>query len=252
MIDYTPFAELYDLFYDDFDDDLSMVVGFAERAGGQVLEIGAGTGRVTIALAAAGRRVVGLEPSKEMLAIAQRKVNEQRLTDRAAFVQGDMAHFKLDQYFGLIVVPLNTFLHNLTLDDQLNSLHCFKQHLRPGGLLVLDCFNPDPAYAADDRRLLLQRSVIDPATGQTALLFMSRATDWGQQTQEITYVVDRPDKRGQVQRSVFVAPFRCVFRNELQLLLKLAGFDLKDLYGSYELDPFDGASDKLIAVATAG
>jgi SAM-dependent methyltransferase len=250
MNDYTPFADLYDLFYDDFTEDLAMYRGFAERTGGPILEVGSGTGRVALALAAEGHTVVGLELAEALRVVAQHKAERAQLTDRVEFVHGDMRRFQIDRHFGLIIVPLNTFLHNLTLDDQLATLACFKKHLRPGGLLVLDCFNPDPAYAADDGRLIVQRSAIDRGTGQAALLLLSRTTDWGQQLQEITYLIDRPDQNGMVQRAVLHTSFRFIFRHEMQLLLKQGGFDLKEIYGSYELEPFETGSDKLIAVAT--
>ena len=250
MNDYTPFAELYDLFYDDFESDLPMYLGFAGRTGGPILEIGSGTGRVALALAGEGHAVVGLEPAEALRSIAARKADRAGVADRVQFIAGDMRRFRIDQHFGLAIAPINTFLHNLTLDDQLATLSCIRKHLRPGGLLVLDCFNPDPAHASDDRRLIVQRSVIDPDTGQPALLFMSRSTDWGSQTQEITYFIDRPDPAGRIQRAVMTAMFRFIFPQEVQLLLKLGSFDLKEIYGSYDLDPFESASDKLIAVAS--
>ena len=104
-----------------------------------------------------------------------------------------MRRFKLDQHFGLIIVPLNTFLHNLTLDDQLATLACLQETpapRRPAGARLLQSRS---GHADDDRRLIVQRSVIDRDTGQTALLLLSRATDWNQQVQEITYLVDRSD-----------------------------------------------------------
>ncbi len=250
MNDYTPFAELYDLFYDDFQDDIEMYRGFAERAGGSILEVGSGTGRVALALAEGGHTVVGLELSDALRSLAQHKADQAQLTDRVKFVAGDMRRFTLDHHFGLVIVPLNTFLHNLTLDDQLATLACFKRQLRPDGRLVLDCFNPDPAYAADDSRLIVQRSALDRETGQIALLLLSRSTDWDNQLQEITYLIDRPEQNGLVRRTVLQTSFRFIFRNEMQLLLKLSGFDLKEMFGSYALEPFESNSDKLIVVAT--
>ncbi len=250
MNDYTPFAELYDLFYADFDEDLEMYRGFAERTGGPILEVGSGTGRVALALAEDGHTIVGLELSEALRAVAQHKADQAQLTDRVTFIAGDMRRFKIDQPFGLIIVPLNTFLHNLTLDDQLATLACCKKHLRPGGLLVLDCFNPDPVQAEDDRRLIVQRSVIDRETGQPAVLLMSRTTDWNNQRQEITYFIDRVDRNGGVQRAILATSYRFIFRHEMRLLLKAGGFDLKDEYGSYDLAPVEVGSDKLIVVAT--
>jgi SAM-dependent methyltransferase len=250
MNDYTPFAELYDLFYDDFAEDLAMYRGFAERTGGPILEVGSGTGRVALALANEWHTVVGLELAEALRAVAQHKADRAQLSNRVTFVAGDMRRFKIDQPFGLIIVPLNTFLHNLTLDDQLATLACCKQHLRPGGLLVLDCFNPDPAHAEDDRRLIVQRSVIDRDTGYPALLLLSRATDWINQLQEITYLIDRTDHHGVVQRAILPTTYRFIFRHEMRLLLKAGGFDLKDEYGSYGLDAVEADSDKLIVIAT--
>jgi SAM-dependent methyltransferase len=250
MNDYTPFAELYDLFYDDFTEDLEMYRGFAERTGGPILEIGSGTGRVSLALAEGGHTIVGLELADALRAVAQHKADRAQLSDRVIFIAGDMRRFKIEQHFGLILVPLNTFLHNLTLDDQLATLACCKKHLRPGGLLVLDCFNPDPAHAEDDRSLIVQRSVIDRETGQAALLLLARATDWNQQLQEITYLIDCVDNDGVVQRAILPTTYRVIFRHEMRLLLKAGGFDLKDEYGSYGLDPVEAGSDKLIVVAT--
>jgi ubiquinone/menaquinone biosynthesis C-methylase UbiE len=246
--DYAPFATLYDLFYADFEDDLDLYLGFAERTGGAILEIGSGTGRVSIALAGEEHRVTGVELSAEMIAIARQKIEASGLSNQVNLIQADMRHFKLDDHFGLAIVPLNTFLHNLTLDDQFATLNSIKRHLTPNGLLVLDCFIPDPT-TIDDRRLILQRSAIDRTTGTTAQLFLSRSTDWAKQRQDITYFIDRADRSGQVQRTVFDTSFRFIYYNEMQLLLKLGGFELKEVYGSYELDPFDSASDKMIVVA---
>ncbi len=249
MNNYDSFAAVYDLFYDDFADDVEMYLGFARRTGGPILEIGSGTGRVTLALAEAGHTVVGLELSDEMRAIAQEKIEEAGQADRVRLVAGDMRRFKLDQHFGLVIAPINTFLHNLTLDDQLATLNSIKKHLRPGGLLVLDCYNPDPAHADDDHRLILQRMADDPESNELAQLWLSRTTDWSQQLQSITYFADRIDRRGQLWRTTLQTQFRFIFRYEMHLLLKQGGFDVKDIYGSYELEPFENGSDKLIAVA---
>jgi SAM-dependent methyltransferase len=248
MNDYAPFATLYDLFYADFDDDLDLYLGFAERTGGAILEIGSGTGRVSIALAGEEHRVTGVELSGEMISIAQQKIEASGLSNQINLIQADMRRFKLDDHFGLAIVPLNTFLHNLTLDDQLATLTSIKKHLTPNGLLVLDCFIPDPAQA-EDHRLILQRSVIKEESNIAAQLLLSRSTDWATQRQDITYFIDRTDPTGHFQRTVFEASFRFIYYNELQLLLKLGGFELKEIYGSYELEPFDSASDKMIVVA---
>lgn len=248
MNDYTTFAAWYDLFYADLDDDFEMYFGFAERTTGPILEIGSGTGRVALALASEGHPVVGLEPSDAMRALAQRKAEQAQLTDRVKFVPGDMRRFQIEQRFGLIIAPLNTFLHNLTADDQLATLACCKKQLRPGGLLVLDCFNPDPAHATDDHVMSLHRARIDAATGAASVLYVARTVDWGQQLQEDIYLAEQTTADN-TRRLAFTTNFRFIFRHEMALLLKQGGFEVKDIYGSYQLDPFESGSDQLIVVA---
>ncbi len=249
MNDYAAFADLYDLFYADLNDDFEMYLGFAERSSGPILEVGSGTGRVALMLAKAGHMVAGLESSDAMRAVAQRKADREALADRVTFVPGDMRRFKIDRFFGLIIVPLNTFLHNLTLADQLATLSSLKKHLKPGGLVVLDCFNPDPAHADDDHFLVLHRAHIDPATGAASLLYLSRTVDWSNQQQENIYIAERPAAGGDFQRIAITTNFRFIFRHEMTLLLKQGGFDVKEVYGSYDLDPYENGSDKLIVVA---
>jgi SAM-dependent methyltransferase len=90
MNDYTSFAELYDLFYDDFQEDLEMYRGFAERASGPILEIGSGTGRVALALAEAGHAVVGVN-CRTRCAPWRSKGRSGAATERVEFVAGTCA-----------------------------------------------------------------------------------------------------------------------------------------------------------------
>ena len=85
-MDYDAFADLYDHQYDVYRDDLHFYGGLGERAGGPVLEIGAGTGRVTAFLARRGVDITGLEPSERMIDRGRQRAAKENLT--LAFVQG--------------------------------------------------------------------------------------------------------------------------------------------------------------------
>jgi len=249
MSDYAAFARLYDLFYGGVTDDVSMYRGFAERTGGRVLEIGVGTGRVAIPLAQAGCAVTGIDVAEAMLAIGREKAERAGLTDRLTFVQADMRTFDLGARFDLVIVPINTFMHNLTLDDQLAALDGIKRHLAPHGLLIIDLFNPDPNLP-DDRRLVLHR-VRPGLRGQPILQFTTRSVDWEKQISAVMFIVDEPDERGFVRRSVFPFEMRFLFRNEVELLMRQTGFAIEAVYGSYDLGPFGEGAEKMIVVARA-
>ncbi|MFN8596224.1 MAG: hypothetical protein U0559_08575 [Anaerolineae bacterium] len=128
-----------------------------------------------------------LEPSAAMRgAIAQAKAAEGRswLPIQVRVIDGDMRRFKIDQHFeNPIIAPLNTFLHNLTLDDQLATLKFDQATPAAGPFCWCSIASTQSAQAADDRRLILQRHVIDPETGEAAQLWLSRSADWGQQLQ---------------------------------------------------------------------
>jgi ubiquinone/menaquinone biosynthesis C-methylase UbiE len=249
MSDYAAFARWYDLFYDDVVDDVLMYRGFAERTGERVLEIGVGTGRVAIPLAQAGCAVTGVDRSSEMLAIGREKVARAGVADRVTLVQADMRRLDLDARFDLAIVPINTFMHNLTLDDQLATLSGIRRRLSPHGLLVIDVFNPDPTLP-DDRRLMLHR-VRPGVNGQPVLQFTTRSLDWERQISSVTFIVDEPDERGYVRRTVFPFELRFLLRNEAELLMRQAGLAIEAVYGSYDLGPFEAGAEKMIVVARA-
>jgi SAM-dependent methyltransferase len=119
-------------------------------AGGPVLELGAGTGRVTIPIAEAGVRVSALDLDAGMLERLRQKLAKlpEDVQRRVAVHHGDMRAFALDQQFALVIIPFRAFLHNITHDDQLAALRCAHAHLKPGGQLAFNLFHPSLEYMA--------------------------------------------------------------------------------------------------------
>lgn len=104
-----------------------------------VLELGCGTGRVTIAIARAGVEVTGLDLSAPMLTEARRKGNG---IPRLTWVHADMRSLALTQRFGLICIPFRSLQHLLTDDDLHAALRRCWEHLRPNGVLAFNLMNP--------------------------------------------------------------------------------------------------------------
>ena len=133
-MNYDPLAELYDLQYKNYRDDIPFYTRLANDYSGPVLELGAGTARVSAALARAGHEVVALEPSPEMIRRGQKRLAEAHV-ENVTYVQGDMRTARLGQQFPLIIAPFNTLMHLYTLSDQDAALQTVKAHLAPGGTL---------------------------------------------------------------------------------------------------------------------
>jgi len=248
--DFDTYARFYDLDYGERDEDLLLIQQFAARCGSPILELACGTGRVLLPLARQGYHLTGVDVSPAMLAFARRQVAAEGVGERISLVQADMRHLDLDSRFNLAFVAVNSFMHLLTTDDQLAALSSIRRHLNPGGLLLLDLFNPDPSQLLDSSgNVVLDKVMTDPDTGHRIMKFYSRQADLGQQTLRVTFVIDEVDGQGGVQRTLFPFSMRYLYRYELELLLRHAGFEVEAIYGSYDLDEFGADSAKLIAVA---
>jgi ubiquinone/menaquinone biosynthesis C-methylase UbiE len=246
--DFDLYARFYDPDLDDFDADLQMYEQFAARCDLPILELGCGTGRVLIPLARRGYRITGIDASTAMLEEAREKVAAGDLYARVTLVEQEMSALELEERFNLAFAALNSFAHLHTTDEQLAALARVRRHLNPGGLLVLDMFNPDLARLLDTRGQVALAKVM-PSDGGRTMRFTTDEVDLGRQLIHTTYIVDEIDAEGQVRRTLFSFSLRYVFRYELELLLRHAGFEVEAVYGSYDLDEFGGDSEKLIAVA---
>ncbi len=248
--DYDTFARFYDLFYEQRDDDLAMYRNLARVAGGPILELGCGTGRVLVPLALEGHQVTGLDFSTAMLTIAQEKVNAAQVSEQVELVQGAIRDFNLASRFAMTIVPINTFMHCYNIDQQLACLRCIRRHLQPGGRLIIDVYHPDlESLLEADGRLMSEGTVLDSSTGHTIHHVSTRLLDIANQTQDITFIVEGSDPEGQVRRTFFAFRMRFVYRYEMALLLRLAGSTLVAVHGSYNLEPFESTSERMIFVS---
>jgi SAM-dependent methyltransferase len=247
---YDIYARFYDLDFGEADADLFMYQQFASRCGSPILELGCGTGRVLLPLARQGYQITGVDLSLPMLEVARGKVAAEDLSERVTFSQQDMRELELGDRFNLAFAAINSFMHLLNTDDQLAALAHIRHHLNPGGLLILDLFNPDLSRLLEARgQVGLAKVMTDPDTGHRLMRFHSDKVDLGEQTIHVTFVVDELDSEGNVQRTLFPFSIRYLFRFELELLLRHAGFEIEAIYGTYDLDEFSGDSPKMIAVA---
>jgi SAM-dependent methyltransferase len=149
-------------------EDLPLWRGLADEAGGPVLDVGAGTGRVTLDLAARGLPVVALDSDAALLdALAHRAAGLPVET-----VAADARRFALDRRFALVLAPMQTLQLLGGADGRAAFLHCARAQLAPGGLLAaaiadaLDCFDdehplPPPPEARDIVDVRYASSLLD-------------------------------------------------------------------------------------------
>ena len=125
-------------------DDIDFYIDYANILDGKVLELGCGTGRITIPIASAGHQIWGLDVSEPMLDILREKAKcESEITNANLNISiGDMRNFTLNQKFKFIFIPFRTFQNLITKEEQKNCLKCCHEHLTNDGLFIVNVFKP--------------------------------------------------------------------------------------------------------------
>ena len=218
----------------------------AEGAKGAILELTAGTGRVSVPLAQAGHRIVGLDSSRGMLEKFREKQGtlhpiQQR---NVCLVQGDMRNFSFKKRFDLILIPYNAFIHLLTREDQLSVLRNLRNHLSSGGKGIIDLFSFDPAKATI--HYAYDHSTENPVAEETLHRYSMVDLDMSHQQAQVTHFYDIIGSNGKISRRTIHQTIRYVFRFEMELLPEKAGLRLKMIYGDYEAGPYEKDSPQMI------
>jgi SAM-dependent methyltransferase len=234
------------LFYDEEFREREHEVPFylrqAEVSAGPVLEIGCGTGRLTLPIAAAGIEIAGVDASAAMIAQARRKALDANLA--VDWYVQDARSMELNRTFALAFIATNALQH---LHD-FTSLRAFfsrgRAHLRPDGLLIIDVFNPSIAK--------LSRSLGAPYSHKSFNLLDGRRvevevdSEYDPDTQVLHFILTYRYER-QIIHTKDVR-MRCFFPEELLALCHLGGFDVVERFGDYDETPFQASSPKQLVI----
>jgi ubiquinone/menaquinone biosynthesis C-methylase UbiE len=186
-----------------------------------------------------------------MLAIARQKIEAlpPEIQPQSRLIKADMRDFDLaGEQFDLIFIPLNSFQHLLSHQDQLACLARVHRHLAPMGRFVFATFNPEDKenYPADGR-VELDTSFV-AKNGNTVQVFLATTADPARQQRYYSYFFDEIAQDGTLKRTVANLRLRYTYRYEMELLLDRAGFVLEDLYGSYDFEEYGNGSTNLIYI----
>ena len=248
---YDDWADIYDRVYAYLDYDTPFYVQQATAGDGPVLELGCGTGRVSIAMARADVEVVGVDISPRMVEAATRKAEAAGVSDNCHFVQGDMRSVASDRKFSMVVMPFRSFQSMLTVKDQLATLANIRKHLTPGGSLILDIVAPDvQLIAVSDPMPFHVRDVPQGDTGHTFVIWGQNSWDGMTQVNSARLIIDELDPRGEAVRRLYRDfPIRYTFRYEMEHLLHRAGFVSEALYGGFDGEPLEEDSEDQVWIA---
>lgn len=261
-------AALYDYEYRRRRADVSFYREIARRRGAdRILELGAGTGRVTIPLARDGRRVTALDQSDAMLERLRGRVARlpPAAAQRITAVTGDLRSFRLGARFPLVIAAFNVLEHLYTRSELDACLQQVAAHLEPGGAFVFDVQLPDLGWLnRDPSKRWARTRFTDPSTGRRMIYSTNHDYDPVSQIALIRLYYEPADDAGRApargdQRRPSAGRTRVVklsqrkfFPAELEALVSHAGFRVRERFGDFSFGPLDGAAESQVLVCERG
>lgn len=245
---YEGVGEFYDLFADN--SDLPFYIEYAQKIGSPILDVAAGTGRVTFALAQKGHEVVALEQSPSMLSVAKSRLqtSPQEVASRITLVEGYMTEFSLNRKFNLIIIP-TSFVHALTTEEQLSTLQSVHDHLRDDGFFILDLFPGGMQYEhatfedtpvhLEDGRIVSRRGEIHSDLSKKLMRM------------DLQYIVRNSDGK-LIDKIKVVSGAALILNHEADLLIQTAGFKIEEELGDFEGNSYTPESGRRIFVLRKG
>jgi len=228
-------AEIYDRFYGKREDPEMVAAFLAPLAGNRrALELGIGTGRIAIPLAARGVRVSGIDASPAMVA----KMREKPGGADIPVTIGNFADVKVPGGgFGLIYIPFSTLFTLTTQEEQIRCMSRAARRLLPGGALAIEAFNPDHSLLAQRQRA----STIDIGT-EHALLDLA-TNDIVNQTVRVQHILFTPSGI-----KMYPVQLRFAYPSEIDLMARLAGMRLRERFGGWDRSPFTASSPVHVSI----
>ncbi len=241
-VDFYSEPALYDLEYRDRTEDVAYYRGLASEVH-SVLELGAGTGRLTIPMALAGARVTAVDLARPMLEVLQQRRNNLEDPTQVELVLADFTHIDLGERYDLVVLPFNAIQHAYTPEDWIALMETVHRHLRHGGRFVLDVVVPrhEVWLGKDPEGVYEQRRMPDPDGGELTT-WENGSYDRVTQVYEVRYHYERADGR----RQVVALPLRMFHPQDLFTLLEQAGWQIARKAGGFDGRPVDGNAETLV------
>ncbi|HEY6029374.1 MAG TPA: class I SAM-dependent methyltransferase [Gaiellaceae bacterium] len=231
---YDEIAELYDPWSRSVVEDVGFYVEEAVTAGGPVVELGVGTGRIAIPVASEGIAVIGVDSSPGMLEVCRRHAElagVERLIDLRL---GDLREPPVPERVRLVTCPFRAYLHLESDEERLGALAAARELLLPGGRLVFDVFAPSRDDIEETHGRWIER---EPGIWEKA--------EWDEERRTLTLSV-RGESGGSTMRLAWLGV------DDWRSLLERAGFEVEAVYGWFDRRPYRGGEDSVYVARRPG
>jgi SAM-dependent methyltransferase len=224
---YDAIAQLYDPWSRSVVEDVVFYVDEAKSARSPVVELGVGTGRIAVPIAAEGIQVIGVDSSAGMLEVCRERASLAGVAELIDLRHGDLRDPPVSAQVDLVICPFRSFLHLESEADREAGLAAAYRLLVPGGRLAFDVFAPGADDIDQTHGRWLER---EPGIYEHAL--------WDRERRRL--VLSVRDAASETTMSLaWASP------GEWRELLLRAGFEIEAHYGWFDRSRFRGGEDSV-------
>ena len=227
---YDPIARIYDPWSRSVTEDVAFYVEHARSSGGPVVELAVGTGRIAVPIAEAGVRVIGVDTSPEMLALARAAARAAGVEELVDLRLGDLREPPVPERVPLALCPFRSLLHMPDEAAKLQALRAAHSLLESDGRFVFDVFAPTREDIEETHDRWLER---EPGIFERAV--------WDESARTLSLSVRSGEVAATFELHWLSLP-------EWLRLLDLAGLEVESVYGWFDRRPHGGEDEDMIFV----
>lgn len=248
----------YDLEYEFKRSDLDFYLAKAKEFSGATLELGAGTGRITIPIHKAGIDITGVEKDSFMIEKAKSKCSNINI------IKSDFINLNLNKKFKLVIMPFNAFNHIYTDKDLSLFLKNLKKHFFKNSVFIFDIINPDlmdlnreedetwfyDSFYVYEECGVLKRvpKGLESSFINKKIMVIEDSVIYDKNTQIATYKLSYSIEGK--NEFVYNLTQRMYFPKEIDYILKSSGFKIENKFGSFDEKPFKKDSNSQIFICS--
>jgi SAM-dependent methyltransferase len=222
--------------------DLDLLTSLVTESKEPVLELGCGSGRITLQLAEAGVQVVGLDHSRPMLECLRKKLGrvDTATANRVRLIEADITGFDIGEQFSFIIAPYNVLCYLLHPYELNNCLRAVRSHLKPGGRFFCQVSDVGRDKEPTEWEFLAVND-LSVVGGEAVAAMYERISLEGESARIVNfherYVLSYPD--GHQETHEFTLRMRSVRYPEMEIAFAQEGFRIIAAYGDLNLSPLD-------------
>ena len=236
-INFDKVADIYD-FYVNVDFDIPFFLKETENCQDEILELMCGTGRVSIPLLDAGKKMTCVDYSRGMLNAFSEKIRNKK-NYKVDLVQMDVTKLNLKKKFGLILLPFHSITEILSKELQYQALKSISLHLEKDGMFILTLQNPlTRLKLADGQTRVLGKFPLDQ-NRQMIISYMNQYNQSDKIASGFQFYEIFDSANILIEKRFLEIAFMPISDSELKNMIKDLGLEIAATYGDYSYSPFD-------------